>query len=159
MSELTDKIRAMKDADPSIRYIDIARALDCGVSTVSHALNSDQRRESTRRTNAKRHQAKLAWQNEFDRSEAGRGRCPACGGLRGVGAVRHNFELCRGCHLAKADERADRIVELYDSGLPIKQIAERVGTTVNALSVDLNRLRKAGRVGYRYKGWKQRQAA
>lgn len=79
------------------------------------------------------------------------GACSSCGGPAG-----HQGMFCLACWQAKADERRSQIVEMYDAGVPLREMAEVIGTTLNALSVDLDRLRKAGRIGYRYAAYRER---
>lgn len=71
-----------------------------------------------------------------------------CGNLKEPSASR-----CRSCVSAAAKARDDQIVEMYDAGVPLAEIAEILGTTIGTISVQTHYLRNEGRIGYRYQGW------
>jgi DNA-directed RNA polymerase specialized sigma24 family protein len=58
---------------------------------------------------------------------------------------------CRRCHEEMAEIRRDIVVGLYEAGWKLKEIAEVFGITVNNLGQTIDRLRKAGRLGHRYR--------
>lgn len=71
--------------------------------------------------------------------------CPnGCGALCGPDSV-----ACAGCRNRAAQARAATIIRLYGEGVPLRAIAAALGTTVNAINGDLDRLCKAGRIGRR----------
>lgn len=75
-------------------------------------------------------------------------RC-ACGNVRDAGA-----QACHSCYdreRAAAHERyIALIVEMYVAGVPISEMAERMGTTRGGLNDGINKARKRGLIGYRY---------
>jgi DNA-directed RNA polymerase specialized sigma24 family protein len=72
--------------------------------------------------------------------------CPECGEPMNRGGV----GPCLDCIRRAAERRRQDIVEMYEAGVPLTEIAEVIGTTRNAIGVDLDRLRRAGRIGRRY---------
>jgi len=82
--------------------------------------------------------------------------CVECGGPR---ARSGSKSLCRGCITKRANARSAQIVALYNEGVPVREIAQRMGVSPGALGPDFDRLRKAGRIGYRYKACQEKAAA
>lgn len=80
-------------------------------------------------------------------SRARRKPCPrGCGGICKIDSDR-----CIACARADAEERRGRIIAMYEAGVPLAEMAVLIGSTVPSIGVDLDRLRKAGRVGRRYR--------
>lgn len=77
------------------------------------------------------------------RARAQRDECQ-CGGIKKPTSAR-----CRDCHARDAAHRAEQIVELYERGDSLKSIAAAIGTSVNVIGTELDRLRKEGRIGRR----------
>jgi transposase len=128
----------------------IARELGVTPPAVWKWLNPEKARAAARRDNAKRSAAKRVW----ERSEAGRGRCPSCGGLKGT-ASKHRHMVCLKCELAmRAQRHAGRdelIVQWWHEGASLDEIAERLGWTRSHLGVEIHRLRARGLdLPYRY---------
>ncbi len=65
--------------------------------------------------------------------------------------------VCRACDaLEREDQHAatlEYVEEMYLAGLPLAVIAQQMGRAgPNSINKDLDELRKAGRIGYRYPG-------
>lgn len=94
---------------------------------------------------------KRAWDQAKDRRS-----CP-CGNLRAPGQQRkHPDGLCMYCRLeVKAVEaaiRRERIVEFWAEGLSRQQIADRLGTSDNAIGKTMAEMRREGwDLPYRYR--------
>lgn len=84
--------------------------------------------------------------------------CPQCGGPR---ARQHaDGGPCLKCIRLNREARLARIVELYNAGVLLKDIAAAFGLDgTNAIAVDVVELRRAGRIGYRYKAYERKAAA
>lgn len=94
----------------------------------------ERNRERNRSADRERSRAKIA--------------CPGCGRMRRT--------LDTPCVTCRANQRRADMVEMYEAGVPLREMAEVLGTTVNSLSTQFDRLRKAGLIGYRYPGWEKR---
>lgn len=148
---------AMKRANPALTLREIGEALGHSSSAVWKALNPDVTRERNASDREKRRAERRA--TDRARSQHQRSRCDTCGELCGIGSARwkgHEAVRCKQCRSKVAEEREDRIVALYESGVPLKEIAAAVGWTVGGLSRRLAGLRRAGRIGYRYVGWAEK---
>lgn len=149
----------MKAATPSITLREIAA--ECGVTTsaVWKALNPD----ITRKRNAVDRAKRLDRRREVDRDyrERMRAPCAVCGQPCGVGTGRPYRAVkdrhCADCWQLDAEVRAALLVGMYNDGWPLKDIADAFGVT--NVAPELDRLRKAGRIGYRYAGCAQKVAA
>jgi hypothetical protein len=87
--------------------------------------------------------------------ERGRGVCEICGAV--------TWKRLKRCpqHAViheVAEARRAHIVEMWEAGLLIREIAAELGTTRDSLACEIDRLRKAGRIGYRYKAYEERAA-
>jgi IS30 family transposase len=144
---------------------EIARRIGVTPSAVYKALRPDaakaySARDVARRSDPnvreRRRQIDRAWQ----RRPENRGICATCGGPMGISSGRRpNTTHCGGCIQAAADQRAAQIVELYEAGMAVRDIADRLNTTTAAIRQDVIRLRKAGRVGYHYASWARKAEA
>lgn len=74
--------------------------------------------------------------------------CPRCRKL-----MSGDSTLCRECRRRDAETRNSIVVGLYQDGWPLKEIAQTLGTTINSLSVTINRLRRNQQIGYRHYGY------
>lgn len=141
--------RAMKDADPSLTMIALGEHFGVSASTAWKALNPD----TTRRRNATDRARRRAQRRATDRERSKRMRtvCDTCGRPRGIGSASSGNapRQCRSCVEAAAEARRERLTAMYDAGLPLRDMAAQLGTSKGAVAVELNRLRKAGRIGYR----------
>lgn len=63
---------------------------------------------------------------------------------------------CANCRAEAAEFRRTAIVEMYQAGTPIREIAEVMGTTRESMGVETVRLRKIGLIGYRHTAYEQR---
>lgn len=118
-------------------------------------------------------QGRRAYCSERCRREKYAGTCVDCGartnGYAGPGRAHERCVKCANrlicesgqrADMVRARVRADRIVELWEAGTPVKVIAREMGhKTPTGVSSELNRLRNAGRIGYRYKAYEKKQAA
>lgn len=105
-------------------------------------LHPAEAKADTARDNARRRDAKRAWENEHDR-----GTCP-CGTPLVVGSRRRGTKVCRECHdemvaVGTAMKR-ERIAELWAQGLKLREIAAVLGTTQHTITVDMTRMRRDG---------------
>lgn len=71
--------------------------------------------------------------------------CPACASPMSPDAI-----LCADCRHATAEVRASIIIGCYAEGWTLNEIAGVLDTNANSMNATLNRLRKQGRIGYRY---------
>lgn len=77
--------------------------------------------------------------------------CIDCGAKTGCHtAPSHAEKRCWDCEQIRRRQGRVEIARLYNEGLSIRVIAERVGTTVNSVGTNLTRARKDGLIGYRY---------
>jgi hypothetical protein len=100
----------------------------------------------------KRAEQKRRWDREKNRGE-----CAICGAVtwqRKTRCGRHDVQHDR------AWLRKREIIRRYEAGEPLRDIAVAIGTTRDALSTDLDRIRKSGYpLPYRNKGYGKRVAA
>lgn len=74
-------------------------------------------------------------------------------------ASRDDHYVCRPCELALRRagraERLDDIEQMWNAGMPIKDIAKVLGRGryTGAIGPELAELRRLGRIGYRYKAY------
>ena len=123
-------------------YREIAEELGERWSTTIHRwLHPEKLAEENRRRRA----AKRQWEN------AQRALCPGCGEPMGAGSAmpsRQDRELCRKCCFqAKEEAREGRdqlIALLWNRGLTLAEIADRLDSTTNSIGVAVNRLRDEG---------------
>lgn len=125
---------------------DIAQALDLNTTTVYRhvkpgAIEKD--RQQSRRWKARNKHRTRQYDHDYHRRT--RKPCPQCRQPMSADST-----LCRACRAANAAARHSMIIGLYQDGMPLKEIAKTVGTTINSLSVTLNRLRATNQIGYRY---------
>lgn len=124
----------------------IARELGVYYGTAYRWLNPDTAREYSRRSNARPETkaAKRAWAVAHDRD-----RCP-CGAVRGVGSHRRENDggLCRECErdvrtVGRA-MREERIAEMWEQGLRLREIAAALGSTVPSIGASMSKMRDRG---------------
>lgn len=86
----------------------------------------------------------------YDRAynHAHRHPCPQCGELMSQDAT-----LCQACRHANNETRTSIIIGCHRDGWKVKEIAAVLGSTPQSLGVTLHRLRRAGLVGYRHRGY------
>lgn len=137
----------------------IARELGISPKQAWLRLNPVASREKQAAYREANRQKRRDWDNAYARRN--RSTCQTCGQLCGVGSAKNirPSSICRPCRAAAAEARRVRIIELYNAGVPVAEIATDIGTTKNALNVAIDRLRRAGRIGYRYKRAEDRAAA
>lgn len=140
-------------------YRAIARATGLHISTVWRVLNPERAAEVVRASNARRHEAKLAWAHEHDRET-----CPNCGGRMGVGSKRKHTRLCESCRRSaertRVHKRRERIQALWNDGRAIREVAAVLDSTPGSIQVELVRMRKEGwYVPCRYPANRERRAA
>jgi transposase len=85
---------------------------------------------------------KRQWENEHDRA-----RCH-CGALMGAGAHRQGIVQCQACH-KKAERHAktvrrDTIAQMWQEGMTLTAIAQRLGSTVNSIGTAITHMRAEG---------------
>lgn len=99
----------------------------------------------------KRAEQKRRWDRENNRGE-----CEVCGEVTWKHRKRcREHSLQREAALARRNE----IIRRYEVGEPLRDIADAIGTTVESLAVDLNRIRKSGYpLPYRHRGYGKRVA-
>lgn len=114
--------------------VEIGRHLGVHKNTVSRWFHPG----ISRRSNAKRSQAKRRW----DRETAG--PCPECGGVRSSSRTRSCARCERERVKREARERTVRFIAMREEGLLNSEIAEREGVAVCVVAVCLSR---AGRFG------------
>jgi hypothetical protein len=112
--------------------------------------NPEKAREYQRRDNAKRAKAKRDWARE------NRKRCLDCGD-----PIWHE-NRCRPCFNAERARQhealLDRVESMWHQGLSMRAMAEALGRTGRGVNNEVDELRKAGRIGYRYKAYESRAA-
>lgn len=120
--------RVLKDANPSMTNVEIARLVGVSTPAVWKLFNPERAREMSRRDNARRHQAKLAWQNAKDHSEEGRVRCAVCGGLKGMGSARKSrSDRCLECIQSLAQTKQSIAEGMWADGWKLSEMAEVFG--------------------------------
>lgn len=97
--------------------------------------------------------ARKRWHDENKRAS-----CTDCGVECCAGSAWREISRCAECNFKALErERAGRddlLISLWNQGLPMREIAARLDTTVNALNPRINRLRREGRpVPYRNRGF------
>jgi transcriptional regulator len=129
------------------RYNRIAKALGVSINTVRRWADSDVRETDkavSRAYKAAHREEMRAYDRRWNRDS--KHPCPWCDGEASYG-----HKICKACHSSIAETKRSVIVGCYEDGWPIGEIAEALGTTRNSLSVEVNRLRRQGRIGYRYR--------
>lgn len=125
---------------------------------IGERMGGESARKAWMRCNREREQAKVRkWKSahreqlrEYDRRYTDENRyvCPECGHVYGIGSAvqggrkrKHvHADSCPGC-IAK---RRERVIAWWAEGLSLREMADRLGWTVNHLGVELNRMRGAG---------------
>lgn len=99
---------------------------------------------------------KRAW----DREVQPRAACRDCGAVLCPPSLRKGYERCRPCHFKRVGAEKEEILSfiewMYNEGRPLREISEEIGWRNTGTYLDL--LRKAGRIGYRYKACERRAA-
>ena len=72
--------------------------------------------------------------------------CPWC-----ENRMEPTSEMCQDCHESIAETKRSVIIGCYEGDWPLREIAAVLETTANTVHVEIHRLRRAGRVGYRYR--------
>lgn len=150
-----DRVGRIEEAqrlrERGLSYPQIAAQMGVGIATAHRWVNHEQYerdRGTSRDWKSRNRDHKLAYDREYDRTH--RATCAQCGAPR---SRRVNADLCAQCVAERAQQRANRIVELYEQGVSLAAIASEFGCSRGTISVDLDRLRKNGRVGYRNRGY------
>lgn len=103
-------------------------------------IDPEKLRESTRRSNARRRQAKQAWEDEYYH-----GDCIWCGGL----TRRPSYEFCEPCwttiRALVRDANLNEIARRWRDGQTARQIAEALGWDHLSVHVQVSRMRAEGR--------------
>lgn len=134
---------------------EIAERLDVPYKTVWNALNPERARELSARSRERHREKRRAYDRERTRNL--RTICETCGNPCGAGSANRNTKRCMPCRKAKRSARDDQIVAMYQEGMPLREIAARLGWARNGLSRYVARLRREGRIGYRYAKCEQKQ--
>lgn len=95
-------------------------------------------------------------------AERKRKDCPTCGERMGAGTAWKDNQGCRACfhkRLAEGHEEMLAFVEwMWNEGCTLDEMAAELGWSSSPAAL-VDALRKAGRIGYRYKAYEQRVAA
>lgn len=107
--------------------------------------DTEHRRGGEKRV-GRRAEQKRRWDRENRR------RCVDCGGLTGG----RTHARCRPCHDQLLAHQAalsiDAFRDLWNEGVLMRAIAERLGTTLNSVRWQSGELRRLGIIDYRYAG-------
>lgn len=128
-------------------YKRIGQAMSVSAQTVARWVDPE-RAERSREGSRAWKQAHREEQKAYDRRYAKDSKvpCPWCAGKKDP-----DREMCRRCRQALYDFRYSVVIGCYEDGWPLAEIAVALETTANCMSVTLNRLRKRGAIGYRYR--------
>lgn len=155
---MTDRrVKARELKDQGLSNAEIARRLGVTPSAITKWLNPEKTQEWNRIQNAKRHQAKLRWQNEKDRSPEGRGECQSCGQLKGIGMGRHGVTgICIYCIGAEHDRKGTEYERLWAEGKKFREIQKEMDWSPGMVRKMLDEYRGQGyNLPYRYKPGKR----
>lgn len=144
MSREQNIAKAKELRSEGLTYRAIAEHLGIEASTAYKWLNPKWAKAQARRNNARRSQAK----REHERNN--RSSCPDCGSPMGMGSgsPSHRPDRCVAC--ARIDqargqaERDARITRLWKGGYTLRQIANDLESTANAIGTAIARIRKEG---------------
>lgn len=141
-----EKARELREQGAT--YREIGEKFSVSTSAIYRWLNPE-RTASYRSGRACNPERARKLDREYNRRH--RGECPQCGGEMARKTARVGGK-CRACHEDEADRRARQIQQWWAEGLGQRQIAKRLGWSINHLSVEKHRLREAGyNLPYRYK--------
>lgn len=149
MSVLIEAVQLVHEDYPDWNQAEVARFLGCSPSTVYKALNPERVVEYHRRENARPEvrERKRAW----DRDPRNCHLCVDCGAQTMVTKVPSRpFARCVSCAKKARRWKRDEAVELYNEGLSLREIADLLGITANAVGTIIVYARREGLVGYRY---------
>lgn len=134
---------------------EIADRLGVTQTATWKALNPDRTRELDARSRERHREKRRA----YDRARADRARsiCDICGETCGSGSALKGVMWCQSCVIANSAARDDQIVTMYQEGVPLIDMAARLGWTKGRLSWQIGRLRGKGRIGYRHTAYEQKQ--
>lgn len=82
--------------------------------------------------------------------EAHRARCVDCGArlTAGSGWLKRTYERCRSCEIGRVNarrrERRETIQRMWADGAHAREIAAALGSTANAISVEIHSMRRDG---------------
>jgi DNA-directed RNA polymerase specialized sigma24 family protein len=128
-------------------YKRIGKAMGVATTTVRRWLDPEAQAmdlATSRAYKARHREAMKAYDREWERTH--KRPCPWCDG-----EVSYGHEICQRCVVSIAETKRSVIIGCYEDGWLLREIAAVLGTTIGSLSVEVNRLRKTGRIGYRYR--------
>jgi transposase len=128
-----------------LKYREIGERMGESKKQAWTRCNREREREHTRRYKAGHREQIREYDHHFKREN--RAECPRCGHIYGIGsgtkngpAQRISFANCPGC----AQEKRERIAELWHQGASTTQIAAEIGTTAGTVRVEIARMREDG---------------
>jgi transposase len=140
--------RKLRERDQDLGCTAIARRLGVTAKTVRRWLDPKfdaQVREWNAASRKRRREHRQAYDRQYAASH--KRECPSCGGEM----TRGTTGICKACIDERVHARGLRVEELWAEGLSRSEIADRLGVTVNQLSVELHQFRERGyRLPYRY---------
>jgi hypothetical protein len=125
----------------------IARELDRSTTTIRRWLSytANEEDKAACRAYKARNRERL---RALDRAYRQRVKvpCPVCARRMEPTSI-----LCADCHLATAEVRRSIAMGCYLEGWKLQEIADVLDTNMNALNTTFSRLRRDGKIGYRYR--------
>jgi transposase len=137
-SEKIAKARGLRAE--GLKYRDVAEELGTSTTTIFRWLNPE-RTAPYRNGRACNPERTREIDREYNRRHPG--KCPECGGAMARTTARAGGK-CQACRQDEIDRRSRQIERWWAEGLGQREIASRLGWTINRLHVEKHRLREAG---------------
>jgi len=143
-----ERARKLREEDPKRwTYEALGRRFGVSTPTAYRWLNPEyERRQQAASLAYKNRNREEVRAKNREYKRATRPDCPQCGS-----PMSHKSTLCEECRADEIDRRARQIEGLWAEGLPLKEIADRLGWTLDRLAYEMHRLREKGyELPYRY---------
>lgn len=134
--------RAKQLRADGLPYREIGERLGVHLHTAFRWLNPDYeeaQRQVARGYKDRNREAMRVYGREYRRTH--KGKCSSCGGEM---ERQHDGGVCLACREEEVHRRAEMLERWWAEGLTLKEIASKLGLTVNHVGSELNRLRKKG---------------
>lgn len=154
-----EQARRLAAEHPDWSHARIAAEFGVTASAVWKALNPDKTRELLRAQNARRRDAKRAWERQNMRRPENRATCELCGLPCGIGQP--NARRCHDCIMEIAVTRESIVAGMYLDGWTLREISQALGyAESSSAGAVLHRMRRLGwDLPYRHADYDTEQVA
>lgn len=134
--------RVQKLRKAGLTYEEIAERVGVSNTTACRWCNPEYNKNAQRRTREWRAKNREYLKKASRRYHLSKSKpCKTCKGrVNGVSTT----GICQKCRYKEAAARRRKLIQLYKQGKPLKEIAKALNTTVNTVSVEVVRARRAG---------------